>query len=304
MPVNTGWRDPRFGQFADPNFGSTLEGDDAPGVLPDTSAPEVHSANSDQNNGVINTRPAPAPAQQPQGNNFGPGLMPHQGGGPVYLEDGGDPADTGNAQQVGSTLDPMGILNWGRKAHGLPQQFFGPAKPKSSNDPAATQQAMTDEGVTGKIEDPDINTFSKNQMLQNTPSDQTLRWGQDTDIPGQQKDAMYLADGGMIPDGSTDQEDQGQDDQMTPSGNGQPDPKAVMAYLSGQGGMPPEQAAALEHRADPQGQMDPAQRKVAALSAAGSPEAGFGLMQHYRQKFNAYSAFRAGRAPGCGWPAA
>lgn len=106
-----------------------------------------------------------------------------------------------------------------------------------------------------------------------------------TDQPGQS--TMGFDDGGMIPE----QPDQGgQQQNVTAGGNGgATDPRSAMRYLTGDGAVSPEIAGALERHVDPQGQMDPADRTMAAIQAAPTDEAKFGLMQHYRTKFNAYS---------------
>jgi hypothetical protein len=123
---------------------------------------------------------------------------------------------------------------------------------------------------------------------------------------GDEDDVQSFAEGGevegeepeqgVIPDGNTDREEQPQQGGMTPSGNAQ----GAIAYLSGQGGVGPEIAAALERQVDPQGQMEPSQRKMLAIAQAGDPDKAFQLMQHYRQKFNAYGAFAKAALQGSG----
>lgn len=92
-----------------------------------------------------------------------------------------------------------------------------------------------------------------------------------------------MDDGGVVPDQS---QQQGQGQQGT--GANLPDPRQTINYLSGGGGVQPEIADALEQHIDPQGTMDPAERTIATIMAAPSPNAAFGLMQHYRTRFNAY----------------
>ncbi len=87
--------------------------------------------------------------------------------------------------------------------------------------------------------------------------------------------------GGVLPE-------QGQEDQGT--GGSLPDPRKTMAYLAGAGAVSPDVATALEQKVDPQGQMDPAERKLKAITSAPTPQAQFGLMQHYRTLFNGHSA--------------
>lgn len=95
---------------------------------------------------------------------------------------------------------------------------------------------------------------------------------------------MGFDDGGVIPDDT-----QQGGDQVTAGGN-MPDPRQALKYLTGDGAVSPEIANALERHIDPQGQMDPAERTMKAISGAPSPEAQFGMMQHYRTQFNGFSA--------------
>jgi hypothetical protein len=97
--------------------------------------------------------------------------------------------------------------------------------------------------------------------------------------------AMF--DGGVVPDPNNGQ---GQDQNQDPSaGTGQAvNPQSAVQYLAGAGGVSPDIADAMEKRADPQGQLSPAERVMAAIQSAGNPKDAFGLMQHYRTKFNAY----------------
>lgn len=97
-----------------------------------------------------------------------------------------------------------------------------------------------------------------------------------------QPEQMGFEDGGMIPEEGGEQPAQ--------QGGGMPDPRKALAYLTGDGAVSPEIANALEQHIDPQGQMDPAERTMAAISSAPSDEAKFGMMQHYRTRYNAYSA--------------
>ena len=76
--------------------------------------------------------------------------------------------------------------------------------------------------------------------------------------------------------------------------DGQQKPQMAMAYLTGEGALDPAQVQQLE--AGFQG--SPSARKYQAMESAPSPEAGFGLLQHYRKRFNAYSAFAQAAATG------
>jgi hypothetical protein len=308
-----GMRDSRFGQFADPNFGATLShaSAGAPGVLPqpDQAGPSASAQPS-------YAPPAPPrPASQPS---FGPGLLPQGGGNPgsIYLAEGGvipEGQDSGDAAPA--QADPFGMiqqaLSYGRKKLGLPENFFGQAKPKSSNDAAATNQAAKDEGATGNLQDDDLRAFQNNQINNNLQPGEQGQWG-DTTLEGKEKTA-YLAEGGaieddtgtgddeqgVIPDGSDDQSQSQEQGSSTPSGSSG-NPQAAMTYLSGQGAVPPEVAAGLERQVDPQGRMDPNLRKMLAVAQAGSPDKAFQVLQHYRQKFNALNAFAKAAAQGAG----
>lgn len=121
----------------------------------------------------------------------------------------------------------------------------------------------------------------------------------------QDDSTALMADGGsvddttgVLPTGNNDPTEndegpQGADAQQTPL-----DPQKTQAYLMGHGAMAPDMAAALERSVDPTGAMDPNARVLQAMQAAGSPQRRFSLLQHYRQKFNAYNAFARAAAQG------
>jgi hypothetical protein len=236
----------------------------------------------------------------------------------MFLAEGGvipdnQAQDSGDAAPAQS--DPFSLiqqaLNFGRKKMGLPQQFYG-TKPKPSNDANATNQAAGEEGSTGGLNDDNLRAFQNNQINNNLQPGEQGQWG-DTTLEGKEKTA-YLAEGGaieddtgtddqqgVIPDGSTDSDGDQDGGTATPNGSsGQVNPQSAMAYLTGQGAVGPEVAAALERQVDPQGQMPESQRKLMAISQAGSPDKAFQVMQHYRQKFNAYTAFAKAALQGAG----
>lgn len=112
---------------------------------------------------------------------------------------------------------------------------------------------------------------------------------------------------------TTDEEDQGETEAtafaeggdvsedtgvLPTSQDQQPDTGAAMAYLRGDDAVDPSIASAMERRVDPAGRLDPSSRKLQAINVAGSPDKAWGLMQHYRQKFNAYTAFARAAAQG------
>lgn len=81
----------------------------------------------------------------------------------------------------------------------------------------------------------------------------------------------------------------GGNEPQEPQGGKLPDPRVALQYLTGGGAVSPDIAGALEKHVDPQGTMEPSRRTVAAILAAPNPDAAFGMMQHYRTQFNAYS---------------
>lgn len=273
-----GMRDARFGQFADPNFGASLNQPQAQGVLPaptqGTSASEMpDDGGSPFHSGLDSQGPGAGAASNP---------------GSIYLADGGAIPDEDGAQDSGDAApaqsDPFSVvqsaLSYGRQKSGLPTKFYGAAPPMSPASPGANPQLSPQSpGAAPQMKPPG---FAEGGAIE-----------EDTGTDDQ----------GVIPDGNTDQEDQGGQDQMTPSGNTQPQGQGAggaMSYLTGQGAVGPEIAQALEQQVDPQGTMDPNQRKMLAVAKAGSPDKAFAVLQHYRQKFNAYSAFAKAAAQGSG----
>jgi hypothetical protein len=76
----------------------------------------------------------------------------------------------------------------------------------------------------------------------------------------------------------------------------QPYMQKIISYLKGGDAAPPQAANMFEGKVDPQGQMDPGMRKLLAIDTAAKqygPEAAWSLVQHYRQKYDAYKSFAA-----------
>ena len=265
--------------FRNPNFGASLNQQQAQGVLPDSGSNTSTSASSDDSNNVVHATPA---------------IMGRQ-----YLAEGGavdDPdQDSGNAQPASATLDPASILAFGRKLFQLPQQFFGNDEPEPSKEAQDVSRAVQDEGDQPD-DTADVQAIMRNRVLNDMQPGDQMKYG-DTMITKDEPTTMSLAEGGVIPDGNGDEDDTPPE---TDTQTGALDQQAAMAYLTGKGAVSQEQAAAMEQAADPQGSMEPNARKVAALQRAGSPQNAFGLMQHYRQKFNAYSAFAKAAIQGAG----
>src|SRR4051812_19107094 len=145
-------------------------------------------------------------------NTFGmPGLMGQTSNpGSMYLAGGGaipdDTQDSGDAAPP--STDPFAMisaaLQTGRKKFGLPAKFFG-----------GDEQSEPSENDG---DEDDVQSFAEGGEVEGEEPEQ-----------------------GVIPDGNTDQEEQPQQGGMTPSGN---NPQGAIAYLSGQGGVGPEIAAA------------------------------------------------------------
>lgn len=124
---------------------------------------------------------------------------------------------------------------------------------------------------------------------------------------GKRREVPGYAAGGVIDEGDMGNPDTGMPQQ--PQDNAPTDgpganlampqmPPGLKPYVMGAGAMPADQALALEQRVDPQGQMDPAQRKLMAIANAGDPKQQFGLMQHYRQRFQLLNAYATAAAQG------
>lgn len=73
--------------------------------------------------------------------------------------------------------------------------------------------------------------------------------------------------------------------------------KRFMAYLTGADAATPEEVQETEKEVDPDGTMDPADRKLAAIQKAtdgdGGEKNGFRYIQHYRQKYDAFKSHAA-----------
>lgn len=255
-----GFRDSRFGQFADPNFGASLSTpQQSQGVLPSPEAST--SASSDQSNGASTVGlPGLMGGHNTEGNP-----------GSVYLAEGGEvPGDTGqdSGDAAPANTDPFSMITsalaTGRKKFGLPSSFYG-----GGSD-------------TGNSDGPQPQNFAEGGEVQGDGDD---------DADDQQ---------GVLPTEDDQSQDQGQQPQQGQQQGGGQSSQSAMAYLKGAGAVPPEVANALERQVDPHGQMDPSLRKTLAVTQAGDPNKAFGLMQHYRQKFNALGAFAKAALMGSG----
>ena len=114
-------------------------------------------------------------------------------------------------------------------------------------------------------------------------------------------DGGEVTDGGDMSDPSAGGMPEAPDAQPSPdqSAGSMPGPVAakVFGYLKGADAVTPEVAQAMQGRVDPQGQMDPNTRTL--MSIANAPQgAQWGMMQHFRQKYDAYKAFAQASANG------
>lgn len=98
-------------------------------------------------------------------------------------------------------------------------------------------------------------------------------------------------DGGVVPD--VPQEgapDPSMEQPQQQGGSSMPDPRKAMSYLTGDGAIAADIVSALGNGVDPDGTMDPGERFSKTLTQAPSPDAAWGILQHGRTRFNAYSA--------------
>jgi hypothetical protein len=194
-------------------------------------------------------------------------------------------------------MDVIGqVLSYGRKKNGMPEKLFswiptrpaGPGGDKPDDNPFPTKDGGFGKRVgMNDTEEPDTQTFLHGGDVTNPTINQD-----------DEENAGSFAEGGMIPEAGDTGDNQAENTEQPAPANQQMNPQMAMRYLSGADAMAPDLAAAMEAQVDPQGQMDPATRKLQAIAKAGDPEKAWGLMQHYRQKFNAYSAFARVAAEG------
>jgi hypothetical protein len=241
------------------------------------------------------------------------------------------PYDPGNTADFDNALGVVQqALQYGRKTNGMPATFVGNqsatgGSPDDESDQTAQQQGAGGYATGGVVERPYRNKwFAKNHPGQKQPWGKAKGFlnGGDVDdpetafkLPGPGADSMAFDNGGVLPDptGGGDMDNPANagrppapsDNQPTPQpGQTQTDPsqqsppQKMAGYIMGADGVTPDVAQAAETQVDPQGQMDPSQRKLLAIAQQGNPQQAWGLMQHYRQKFNAYNAFAKVAAQG------
>ncbi len=273
----------RFGAWAngpidDP---TTMGGSSAPtsGPTTDPSGTGGGGSTSPSSGGIVNSggyggggaNPIPMPSAAPASAPFDPGAIVSPvgsgGNGGGYGMNGGGGINYGVAggQSAPATTRRTMAFDDGGEI---------PGEPEDDND--ADDQDVTGGGNTSSDPMDVIRAalgFGRKQM--GMPAS---FYGTDT---GDQGVMPGMDDGGVVPT---------QDDQQQGTGGNLPDPRKTMMYLAGAGAVSPDIASAMEQRVDPQGQMDPAERVMNTVAAAPSPAAQFGLLQHYRSRFNAHSA--------------
>jgi hypothetical protein len=332
------WRDSRFGQFADPNFGKNLYSPQTPAGSSGGTAAGSGIDYSNQpfgQDGSFNTGYWDKWAlgrYNTMGNSnqmtpWGTGI--ELGGGKVwdaprgdwnyYSRDENDPnkinwskdkpdwdhqlSPWGTAIEEGGSQDQH-LAGWfaeGGAVEGeeeYPEQQTQQRVPQAQNKFSQSSQGMLPEPPDeSKPRDPETENEPAEEAKQNVNrimealafgrgkhglptvffgGTSGVRFEDGGEVPGE----MPNEQGGVLPD--------------TQGGN----PKMAMNYLTGADAAPPEFVQQVERSADPQGMMSPSERKLRALENAPDPEKAWGVMQHYRKRFNAYSAFAQAAAAG------
>ena len=189
------------------------------------------------------------------------------------VPDQGQPPDLGSAAALAKQ-----VLAMGRQRNGLPPTLMGDQN--SYNGSADGLQTPDDNGDSDGDVDPTA-------FLSRGYAD-----GGDVTEGGDMSDPSA---GGMpeAPDAQPSQ-DPGQAGQAGMSG---PVAAKMVGYLGGAEAVTPEIAQAMQQRVDPTGRMDPNSKTL--LSIASAPQgAQWGMMQHYRQKYDATKAFALAAAQG------
>jgi hypothetical protein len=330
-----GWRDSRFGQFADPTFGKSLASGGDQTQTPDPMANGIDYSNQPfGQDGSFNTGYWDKWAlgrYNTMGNSnqmtpWGTGI--ELGGGKVwdaprgdwnyYSRDENDPnkinwskdkpdwdhqlSPWGTAIEEGGSQDQHlagwfaegGAVEGDEEYQEPPQQVQQAPKrvPYQENTFQQSQGVLPDEDPVAPEapEEEDVNPGSKQAQQNVSKIMKALSFGrQQAGLPqtffgGTQ--GVSFAEGGAV----------GEDEGVVPDpmGGGQQSPQA-MAYLTGKGALDPQMVQQIE--AQSQGRT-PTERKYNAIESAPNEQAAFGLLQHYRKRFNAYSAFAQAAATG------
>ena len=145
----------------------------------------------------------------------------------------------------------------------------------------------TEDGAVGVAQGADAATMDPTQTVAKTLAYGRRKFGLPASFYVPQGGGQQAFDGGGMVN-----EDTGNGTGVLPdvTGDGNtPDPRQTLMYLTGAGNLAPDIVTALEQRIDPQGSMAPGERAMAALSSGLTPDTAFGLMQHYRTRYNAYA---------------
>ena len=247
------------------------------------------------------------------GGGAGPSWGGETVGGGAAFDDGGSVSDSGDTNSSPSLDDALSTikdtLNYGRQQAGMGQQANAapqgqgaqsgviPSKPNDPNDPHdETYQENIDDQSPGNVTTgPAMSMYGLSGAAQGMSNARKM---------------MGFADGGDVDDPSAEgMPAQPQTNQPAPQPGalqpqagqpqqGQPGPPKLVGYVMGAGAVSPDIARALEAKVDPQGTMDPTTRKMLAIQAAPDQQTKWGLMQNYRQQFNAHASFARAAATG------
>ena len=214
-----------------------------------------------------------------QSGGYGPNAGASFGGGsgngsnvPMSFADGGVVPDQSQAPDLGSAASlAKQVLAMGRQRNGLPPTLMG------------DQNSYN--GDADGLQTPDANGDNDGTVDPTAFLSQGYADGGDVTEGGDMSDPSA---GGMpeAPDAQPSQ-DPGQAGQAGMAG---PVAAKMVGYLGGAEAVTPEIAQAMQQRVDPTGRMDPNSKTL--LSIASAPQGvQWGMMQHYRQKYDATKAF-------------
>jgi hypothetical protein len=244
--------------------------------------------------------------------------MPDSGGGssgaPMSaFDDGGDVSDSGGGNSSAPSLDDAlstvkTTLAYGRAQNGIGQGAQGGGgqggdqsqqgvipSPQKANDPTdphdeTYQENINDQSPGGKFTDPALSMYGLSGAAQGMSNARKIAGFADGGDMGDP------SAGGAPPQPQTNQPVP-QPGGMQPQ-QGQQPPSKLVGYAMGAQAVPPDMARALESKVDPQGTMDPTTRKMLAIASAPDQKTQWGMLQNYRQQFNAHASFARAAATG------
>ncbi len=281
------YSDPSSGSIDTGGAGSSNSGSTPPFTVGDSGANQsggygwqygdgvpfgTSDSGANQSGGYGNQYAQPAAS----GSYGSPGVYPGMGspggnGSDVSMSfaDGGVVPDQGQAPDLGSAASlAKQVLAMGRQRNGLPPTLMGDQN--SYNGDADGLQTPDADGDNDGTVDP--TAFLS----------QGYAGGGDVTDGGDMSDPSA---GGM-PE-APDAQPSGDPGQAGMAG---PVAAKMVGYLGGAEAVTPEIAQAMQQRVDPTGRMDPNSKTL--LSIASAPQgAQWGMMQHYRQKYDATKAF-------------